>query len=87
MALVFVICYMFVCVVPSSHARARGKSASEFSFILCLFNASRLIADVWQFNYNERAIPRKVKCKYKGRNQPLWGSMDGFFPSLSILIE
>ena len=53
---------MFVCVVPS-HARARRKSASDFSFILYFSNASdslisanRLVADVWQFNYNERAI-------------------------------
>ena len=34
------ICYMFVCVVPSSHARARRKSASDFSFILYFSNAS-----------------------------------------------
>ena len=40
MALVFVICYMFVCVVPSSHARARRKSAIDFSFILYFSNAS-----------------------------------------------
>ena len=40
MALVFVRCYMFVCVVPSSHARARRKSASDFSFILYFSNAS-----------------------------------------------
>ena len=40
MALVFVICYMFVCVVPLSHARVRRKSASGFSFILCFSNAS-----------------------------------------------
>ena len=40
MALVFVICYMFVCVAPSSHARARRKSASDFSFILYFSNAS-----------------------------------------------
>ena len=40
MALVFVICYMFVCVVPSSHARARRKSASDFSFIHFFSNAS-----------------------------------------------
>ena len=38
--LVFVICYMFVCVVPSSRARARRKSASDFSFILYFSNAS-----------------------------------------------
>ena len=38
--LVFVIYYMFVCVVPSSHARARRKSAIDFSFILCFSNAS-----------------------------------------------
>ena len=31
---------MFVCVVPSSHARARRKSASDFSFILYFSNAS-----------------------------------------------
>ena len=36
----FVICYMFVCAVPSSHARARRKSASDFSFILYFSNAS-----------------------------------------------
>ena len=36
----FGICYMFVCVVPSSHARARRKSASDFSFILYFSNAS-----------------------------------------------
>ena len=40
MGLVFVICYMFVCVVPSSHARARRKSARDFSFILYFSNAS-----------------------------------------------
>ena len=40
MALVFVICYMFVCVVPSSPARARRKSAIDFSFILYFSNAS-----------------------------------------------
>ena len=34
----FGICYMFVCVVPSS--RARRKSASDFSFILYFSNAS-----------------------------------------------
>ena len=36
----FGICYMFVCAVPSSHARARRKSASDFSFILYFSNAS-----------------------------------------------
>ena len=41
----FGICYMLhVCVsvksVPSSHARARRKSASDFSFILYFSNAS-----------------------------------------------
>ena len=36
----FVICYMFVCVVPSSHARARRKSTTDLSFILCFSNAS-----------------------------------------------
>ena len=36
----FGICYMFACVVPSSHARARRKSASDFSFILYFSNAS-----------------------------------------------
>ena len=35
----FGICYMFVCAVPSSHARARRKSASDFSFILYFSNA------------------------------------------------
>ena len=40
MAFVFVICYMLVCVVPSSHARARRKSASDFPFILYFSNAS-----------------------------------------------
>ena len=36
------ICYMIhvVCVVPSCHARARRKSASDFSFILYFSNAS-----------------------------------------------
>ena len=36
----FGICYMFVCAVPSSHVRARRKSASDFSFILYFSNAS-----------------------------------------------
>ena len=36
----FGICYMFVCAVPSSHASARRKSASDFSFILYFSNAS-----------------------------------------------
>ena len=36
----FGICYMFVCAVPSYHARARRKSASDFSFILYFSNAS-----------------------------------------------
>ena len=36
----FGICYMFVCAVPSSHASARLKSASDFSFILYFSNAS-----------------------------------------------
>ena len=36
----FGICYMFVCVVPSSHTRVRRKSASDFSFILYFSNAS-----------------------------------------------
>ena len=36
----FGICYMFVCAVRSSHARARRKSASDFSFILYFSNAS-----------------------------------------------
>ena len=40
MALVFVICYMFVCVVPSSRACAKRKGASDFSFILCFSDAS-----------------------------------------------
>ena len=31
---------MFVCVVPSSHARARRKSASDFAIILYFSNAS-----------------------------------------------
>ena len=35
----FGICYMFVCAVPSSHERARRKSASDFSFILYFSNA------------------------------------------------
>ena len=39
MALVFVIYYMFVCEVPLSRARARRKSASDFSFILYFSNA------------------------------------------------
>ena len=36
----FGICYMFVRVVPSSHARAGRKSASDFSSILYFCNAS-----------------------------------------------
>ena len=36
----FGICYMFVCVVPLSHTRARRKSARGFSFIPCFSNAS-----------------------------------------------
>ena len=36
----FGICYMFVCVFPLSHARARRKSARGFSFILCFSDAS-----------------------------------------------
>ena len=35
----FGIYYMFVCAVPSSYARARRKSASDFSFILYFSNA------------------------------------------------
>ena len=36
----FRICYMFVCVFPLSHARARRKSARGFSFNPCFSNAS-----------------------------------------------
>ena len=36
----FGICYMFVCVFPLSHTRARRKSARGFSFIPCFSNAS-----------------------------------------------
>ena len=75
---------LHVCVCSPVISRAREAEKCKRIFLYPLFvqckrqrkSAKRLIADAWQFNYNERAIPFKVKCKNKGRNQSFWG-LDG----------
>ena len=68
----FGICYMGW---GATHAGERGEEVqANFRLSFVCKSAKRLIADAWQFNYNERARP--LKGKFKGRKQRLWGSID-----------